>query len=256
MKKDIKQTIKNIAPLYNEPSNNSQLETELLFGEYFEVKNYNKKWAFGINCSDNYKGWVEIKNLGEPLDNNYKITSLQSLVYETPNIKSKVKFNLFMGSLINVENIKKNWVQIRLNKNDEFGFVDINSISSLDYSHKNWVGVAEKFINTPYKWGGKTALGIDCSGLLQISLLSCGKHIPRNTEEQFKMKLEDIPYQQGLSRGDLVFWKGHVAIVQNKNKLVHANQFHLKVFSEDINDTIYRIKEKMDLKPTFKKINL
>ena len=256
MKKDIKQIIKNIVPLYNEPSNQSQLETEIVFGEYFEVKNYSKKWAFGINLNDNYKGWVEVKSLGEPIDNNYKITTIQSLVYETPNIKSKVKFNLFMGSFINVENIEKNWAQIRLKKNDEFGFVDINSISPFNYSIKNWVGVAEKFINTPYKWGGKTALGIDCSGLLQISLFSYGKHIPRNTEEQFKMNLKNIPYQQGLSRGDLVFWKGHVAIVQNKNKLLHANQFHLKVFSEDINITINRIRQKTNLKPTFKKINL
>ena len=160
---------------------------------------------------------------------------------------------MFIESLIKVENIENNWAKIKLNKDNEFGFININSIKSIKYAVKDWVNVAEMFINTPYKWGGKTAMGIDCSGLVQISLLAYGRNIPRNTKDQFKMNLEDVQNQQALSRGDLIFWKGHVGIVQTTKKLLHANQYHMKVFSEDLNTAINRIKEKEKLTPIFKK---
>ena len=98
-------------------------------------------------------------------------------------------------------------------------------------------------------------MGIDCSGLLQLSLQSSGKKFPRNTEDQFKIKLQNINNKNSLSRGDLVFWNGHVAILQNSKKLLHANQYHMQVFSEDLDIAINRIREKMNLAPSFRKLS-
>lgn len=253
MKKEIKQIINNIAPVYNKPNNKTILETEILFGEYFEIKKYEKEWAFGNNCKDNYEGWIELKNLGAPIINDHKISSLQSIVYDQPNIKSKIRFNLFIGSLVKVENIQGNWAKIKLNMNNDFGYIYANSITPKSFIAKDWVSVAEGFINTPYKWGGKTVMGIDCSGLIQISLQLYGKNFPRNTEDQIEMDLETIKNKTCLGRGHLIFWRGHVGILQDSKKLLHANQHHMQVFSEDLDIAIDRIRDSMKLKPIYKK---
>lgn len=253
MKIEIKQIISNIAPLYNKPNNKTTLETEMLFGEYFEIQERKKGWVFGHNCNDNYEGWIEYKNLGEPISNDHKVSTLQSIVYDQPNIKSKIKFNFFIGSLVKVENIEDEWAKIKLNIDNDYGYICANCITPKSFIKKDWVNVAEKFINTPYKWGGKTVMGIDCSGLLQISLQSSGKNFPRNTSDQFKMDLITIDNKTHLSRGNLVFWKGHVGILQNAKKMLHANQHHMQVFSEDLNVAIDRIKDNLDLTPVFKK---
>jgi cell wall-associated NlpC family hydrolase len=120
----------------------------------------------------------------------------------------------------------------------------IQHIIALDVLAEDWVASAERCLNAPYLWGGKSPDGIDCSGLIQISLQAAGLFCPRDTDMQERALGEALPQDAKLRRGDLVFWKGHVGVMRNATELLHANAFHMAVAVEPIADAIARIAAK------------
>ena len=106
------------------------------------------------------------------------------------------------------------------------GFIPLGHLAPLAQREKDFVAVAERFLGTPYLWGGKTNLGLDCSGLVQIALNACGIPCPRDSDMQEAAFGKTIDIAQAR-RGDLVFWKGHVAIVRDGANFIHANAFHM-----------------------------
>ena len=101
----------------------------------------------------------------------------------------------------------------------------------------DFVAVAERFLGTPYLWGGKSSLGLDCSGLVQVALTACGINCPRDSDMQEQALGKSISLA-GLQRGDLIFWKGHVAIARGRNSMIHANAFHMAVAIEPVAEAI------------------
>ena len=129
-----------------------------------------------------------------------------------------------------------------------------NAISSLDHQIKDWVTTAEMFINTPYKWGGRNSIGIDCSALLQISLLSSGIQFPRDTSDQIlSSHIVEITRKQ-VTRGSLVYWDGHCAIFTDKINIIHSNAFHMHVKIEPFDLVSNRIEEEYNSSPKFFKV--
>jgi cell wall-associated NlpC family hydrolase len=120
------------------------------------------------------------------------------------------------------------------------GFVPVRHLAPLDAAAPDFVAVAERFIGVPYLWGGKTSLGIDCSGLVQVALHACGAACPRDSDMQERALGEAVDVA-GVRRGDLVFWKGHVAIVRDADTVVHAAAFHMMVVIEPIADVVRRV---------------
>ena len=109
----------------------------------------------------------------------------------------------------------------------------------------DFVAVAERFVGAPYLWGGKTVLGLDCSGLVQVALTACGVSCPRDSDMQeaaLGTALDRVNGFADLQRGDLIFWKGHVAIVRDRTSLMHANAFHMAVAVEPIAEAVERIR--------------
>jgi cell wall-associated NlpC family hydrolase len=131
-------------------------------------------------------------------------------------------------------------------------FVPARHIAPLDFNESDFVAVAERFLDVPYLWGGKTSFGIDCSGLVQVTLAACGIRCPRDSDmQESDLKRGDAVSDSSTKhdgslddpkRGDLIFWQGHVAIVRDPQTLIHANAFHMAVALEPIREAIERIR--------------
>ena len=235
----VRQIITPFADIRSKCSTKSYLETEGLFGESFEVFKSSNTWSYGRLLSDNYYGYIENINLGRLKKPNYYVISPRANVNKKPDIKSEIVFTLSMGSRINIQEHNKEWSKIFL-KNNEFGFIGSSQIKTLKSNCGDWVKNAEKLIFTPYKWGGKSAFGIDCSALVQLSLFMSIATFPRNSRDQMLFQNAMEVTKDKISRGCLVFWKGHVAIAIDKKNIIHANNFHKKVFHERLEDALKR----------------
>ena len=249
-----KTIISPICDLKKQPTNTSNLESQLLFGEKIKVIERNKNWAFCQSKVDNYKGWIEINCIGDYPKPNYKVKELFTIVYSKPNIKSKRKYSLPFNSKIFKINDTNDWTKILINKT--YGYVYKNHIIGINYRSKNIIKYIEYFLDIPYLLGGKSYMGIDCSGLVQLCLNFNGIEIPRNTIDQIDFKSEYFEDLEKLEKNCLIFWDGHVAISKSKNVIIHSNAYHMKVKKETLQVTKKRlIKNDLFIKK-IKKLNL
>jgi cell wall-associated NlpC family hydrolase len=122
------------------------------------------------------------------------------------------------------------------------GHIPARHLAPVAAIEDDFVTVAERFLGTPYLWGGKTSLGLDCSGLAQVALTACGIACPRDSDMQEQALGAPLDANANLQRGDLLFWKGHMGIVRDPTTLVHANAYHMAVALEPIADAIPRIR--------------
>lgn len=238
----IMQINSSFAELRLKPNLESNLETEALFGESFEVIKSIEQWSYGRLLTDNYYGWINNKCLINPSKRDYIVKSPRANINIKPNIKSSIILTLSLGSKINAKKYNDEWFEIFLSDNTKFknGFISNLQITAVNSSTNDWVSNAEKLIYTPYKWGGRSAFGIDCSALVQISMLNFFPFFPRNTGDQITSHyLKNININK-IKRGCLIFWKGHVAIALNCSLIIHANNYHKAVYSESLEKAIER----------------
>jgi len=121
-----------------------------------------------------------------------------------------------------------------------YGFIPSSHLVQLDHSQRDWVSAAETFLGVPYLWGGRTHSGLDCSALVQLAAQSAQLKLPRNTSQQ-QLEGAAVQHTEQLQRGDLVFWKGHVGVMQAATQLLHANAHHMQVVSEPLRQAVERI---------------
>ena len=252
-----KRIITSVAPMFNQSDYNSDLETELLYGDLVDVIKSKNSWCYCKNISDNYKGWIECKHIGQYQKNSHCIINKNTIVYQKPNINSPYIFHAYLNSKICVKEIKTDWTEIILNINNMTnGFIPTKHIKPInETSKKDWLNYAKDFLGTPYLLGGKTIQGIDCSGLVQLALETNNIKFPRNTFDQISFLSQNIYDIASIEKKSLIFWEGHVAIALNKNKVLHSNAFHMKVSIEPLERVINRslLMKKKILK--IKKIN-
>ena len=231
------------SPMRLKPDDSSELETECLFGETVEVIDEYLEWVFCKLLIDNYFGWIKKKHLGNLPTSTHRIKVKRSLLLEMNNVKSNHIHYLPLGAQICINNKRGNWAEVTLSKkhNHSIGFVPSKHIIKNNAKINDWVSTAETMIGTPYKWGGRDTLGLDCSALLQLSYQSYGINIPRNTTDQMKVKKEIIDNLKKLKRGVVVFWKGHVGIMIDKINCIHSNAYHMAVATEPLSDIISRM---------------
>ena len=229
----------------SEPTEKSPLETECLFGETIEILDECLGWVYCKLNTDNYCGWVKKDSLGMLKSPTHRVLVKRSFIYMNKDPKSNCFFYLPMGAQLFVERIKSDWAEINFcyNNKTQIGFVPSKHIVSLDHIIKDWVKTAQILEGTPYKWGGRDTVGIDCSALLQLSYQTYGQIIPRNTSEQIKLKKKNVDNLKDLKRGNVIFWEGHVGIMIDRLNCIHANAFHMKTKTEPLSDIINRATE-------------
>jgi cell wall-associated NlpC family hydrolase len=230
------------APLRRAPSPDAPLDTEALMGERVMVYETTEEgWAWGQLEADSYVGFLPTGALRDPGSRpTHKVAALRTLVFPGPNIKLPPVASLALGCRLAVARSEPPFAVAAFG-----GYVPAGHLVPLDCDETDFVAVAELFLGAPYLWGGKTNLGLDCSGLVQVALTACGAPCPRDSDMQehaLGTLIAPSPDMSMLRRGDLLFWKGHVAIVRDPATLVHANAHHMAVVSEPIAEAIARIR--------------
>jgi len=229
------------APLRREPAPDAPLFTEALKGERVTIYDENAEgWAWGQLAADGCVGWLPRNALVTPGPSpTHKVAALRTFVFPGPSIKLPPVEALPFGARLAVARIEE-----RLAVTASGGYVPVMHLAPLAENEPDFVAVAERFLGVPYLWGGKTALGLDCSGLVQVALTACGVACPRDSDMQEQALgtpvVTSADYST-LKRGDLLFWKGHVAVTRDCSSLLHANAFHMAVAIEPIDVAIARI---------------
>jgi cell wall-associated NlpC family hydrolase len=229
------------APLRHEPRSDAPLDTEALMGERVTIYDSNAEgWAWGQLAADNYVGWLPLSALapsGTPP--THKVAALRTFAFPGPSIKLPPIEALPFGAKLSIARIED-----RMAVTKSGFYVPAVHLKPIGDTESDFVAVAERFLGVHYLWGGKTALGLDCSGLVQIALSACGLPCPRDTDMQEAALGNQVTATADYcdpERGDLVFWKGHVAIVRDGASLLHANAFHMAVAVEPLAAAIVRI---------------
>jgi cell wall-associated NlpC family hydrolase len=229
------------APLRRSPTPDAVLDTEALKGERVTIyETSDEGWSWGQLEADGYVGWLPSAALSVPgPPATHKVVASRTLVFPAPSIKSPPLESLSFGCRLAIAR------QVdRLAVTAAGGYVPIGHLAPAEAVEADFVATAERFLGVPYLWGGKTSLGLDCSGLVQIALTAAGIACPRDSdmqEQSLGRAFEPSTDFSNLRRGDLVFWKGHVAIVRDPTSLVHANAFHMSVAIEPLTEAIARI---------------
>ena len=234
-----RQVIRPVIPLWNEPG--GRRARELVFGEGFRLLEDRDGHAFGYTLRDGYAGYVETAALAAPgRQATHVVCARLTHALPEPDFKTGgPPLLLSLGARVSVAGQTGRWAGIMTP--DARLFVPATHLRPVDSPEPDPVAVAERLLATPYLWGGNSALGIDCSGLVQIACLACGIPCPGDSDMQRAELGKDLPDDAPLQRGDLLFWKGHVAWVADAETLIHANVFHMAVAYERADAAIARI---------------
>lgn len=230
-----------IAPLREGPQADTMLSTQALKGERVTIYDRNGEgFAWGQLSSDGYVGWIPDAALARPAAApTHKVTALRTFAVPGPSIKLPPVETLPLGARVTVAREDGAFAVT-----GDGWYLPRRHVGSLEAMEKDFVAVAERFVGTPYLWGGKTSLGIDCSGLVQVSLNAAGTGCPRDSDMQQDGlgRALNAAEMKKLQRGDLIFWKGHVAIARDHATIIHANAFHMAVAIEPVVEALARIR--------------
>ena len=230
--------------LYNRPSSNSKIGSQILYGEKFKILKKGRRFSKIKAKYDNYIGYIKHFNHLSKFVGTHKVSALKSRIFKYPKNQVKYKSKKFLPFSSKIQIVKKNKNFIMFDKNKWLNIKDIKLINQIE---KNFSKILKLFLKCKYKWGGKTFNGIDCSALIQIFSQYNNKYFPRDTKDQIKYSKKNLK-RKIFKKGDLIFWKGHVAVCLNSTKLVHAYGPEKKVIIMPIKKTIDLIEKTVHLK--------
>ena len=227
--------IKNI---YKKPSKKSEITSQILYGEKIRILKIKNRWLRIRTFNDNYSGYIKNEKLKKGLKIIFKTNKSKTRIFSQNKKKNFLPFN----SRLPVINVKKKFIEFERGK-----WVKRKDIKLINHKEKNFVKILKSFINCKYTWGGKSYKGIDCSALIQLYYLYNNKFFPRDTRDQVTFKKGKKKLIK-FSKGDIIYWKGHVAVCLSRNKLIHAYGPRKKVLIMNIKKTIELINKTAKLK--------
>ena len=223
--------------LYDKPSYNSKIGSQILYGEKFKILLKKKKFIKIKTSYDNYIGYIKSSNLVNKFKPTRKVSVLKSRIFKYPKSLTKYKSKKFLSFSSKIQIIKKNKNFVMFDKNK---WLNIKDTKLINQKEIDFLKILKLFLGCKYKWGGKVFNGIDCSGLVQIFYQFNNKYFPRDTKDQIKYSTKNIK-RKTFKKGDIIFWKGHVAICINSKKLINAYGPKKKVLIMPIKETIEKI---------------
>lgn len=237
------QVIRPVVGMRGSPGFDKPLVNEALLGERVRVFDVTAgpgpSWAWIQLERDGYVGYVPADTIGrEVTTTTHRVSAIGTWLYPEANIKAPALAHIGLGAEIAVSRMGERFAELTSGE-----FIITRHISERDRYTRDFVAVAERFIGTPYLWGGRSRLGLDCSGLVQLALEATGRRCPRDSDMQHIALGSNVLVPsdlEGLDRGDLVFWPGHVGIMSDGVMLLHANAHHMSVASEPLANAVTR----------------
>ena len=207
---------KSVANIYFKPSPNSEVVSQILYGEKFKILLKRKNYIKIKTHYDNYIGYIKNVKFLENFKPSFKISKIKSRIFFKKG-KRFLSSNhyLYFGSGICVRSENKKYLEFEKNK-----WIKKSDVKNIDHYEKNYIKIFKSFLNTKYLWGGKTCVGIDCSALIQIYFYYNRIFFPRDTKDQIRFCKRKK--NRNFFKGDIIFWKGHVGTCMNKSNFIHA----------------------------------
>ncbi len=233
------QVIAPVADLHSAPA--GKRDRQLLMGDSVTVFDTRNGWAFVQARKDGYVGYLAEDTLGDFIENTHRVSVLASHIYSEPNFKSKELFPVSFGARLRVVSAEGNFFET-----DAGTFIPKPHVRPLNAPFGDPVTLAQMFFGVPYLWGGNSATGIDCSGVIQAAYLASGMECPGDSDLQEQALGAQLPENSAVQRGDLFFWKGHVALAVDAETIIHANVHHMAVAYEPLQAAIARIETQGD----------
>ena len=227
----IAQVVRGVAGLYSAPAEDSGLQTQLLYGESFTIYEEKAGWVWGQARLDSYVGYAQAVCFAPFATATHRVTSLATPLLRAPDVKKGASDMLPMNAKVAVA--KEDGRFARLANGT---YVFSRHLAHVDTRAADWVAAGERFAGVPYLWGGKTFAGIDCSGLVQTAMEAGGLRSPRDTDMMESALGVAMKEGAKLQRGDLIFWKGHVGLMLDGERMIHANGFAMQVSIEQLTE--------------------
>ena len=234
---------KQVINVFLEPKKSSKVSSQLIYGEKFQIISRSKNYIKVKNFYDRYIGYIKFNNFRSNFKPTHKVVCLKSRIYLQKKGKTKPS-NTFLPFLSEIEILKakKNLIMFENNK-----WIKRKEVLPIDRKMNDFSRIFKLFLNCPYRWGGKSYMGIDCSALIQMYYKFNRKFFPRDTIDQIKIK-KGYKIKKSYSKGDIIFWNGHVAVCLNNRMLIHAYGPRKKVLIMPIKNTINIIQQTANLK--------
>lgn len=228
------QVVAPSAPMRPRPDPAAALATELIAGEPFDLYDRADGWVWGQSALDGYVGWLPEGTVGPGAVPTHLVTAPAAQFYAEPELKRPPTGRHPFGARIAVATTRDGYAKCA------DGWIAQDHLRALDDPEPDWVAVAERFCGAPYVWGGRSAFGLDCSALVQLSRQAGGFDCPRDSDMQTALG-ETLAADRPLRRGDVIFWKGHVGIMLDSERMIHATIFGMRVRIEALAEAAARI---------------
>jgi cell wall-associated NlpC family hydrolase len=236
------------AALREAPDAAAPQQDQLVFGEVFDVLEARDGWLWGRARRDGYVGFVRVEALVSGVKvPTHRVSALRTYAYAAPDLRGEPVMLLSLNALVTAGERSGRFVHIA-----GAGWVAESDLADFLHFDAEPAAVAERFVGTPYQWGGRESLGLDSSALVQQALYACGKGCPRETGEQADIGAPVAP--EALRRNDLVFWPGHVAVLLDSSTVVHADAHHMAVAVEPLAEVIARQRAEGAGEPMFRRL--